>query len=86
MLGAESVWHDEKQMDLRRQVQETDGLNVKKYKQVDEVCDFIKKVITSSLCNVSCMSTFEISVNYTLSHSVIRGLITEVFRKTKRAN
>ena len=67
MLDAESAWHGEKQTDLRRQVQETDGLNVKKYKQVDEVCDFIKKV---TVCYYSIQMQDCISYRYQLRCTV----------------
>ena len=68
MLDAESAWHGEKQTDLRKQVQETDGLNVKKYKQVDEVCDFIKKV---TICSYSIQMQDCILYRYQLRCSIV---------------
>ena len=44
MLGPESEWHHMKQMDLRQRVMDTKDLTVKTYKEVDDVCSYIKKV------------------------------------------
>ena len=43
-MAAESDWHKEKQLALRKEVQSTPGLKVKSYRDLDTVCAQVKQV------------------------------------------
>ena len=44
VMVSESEWHEEKQHMARDKVANTEGLNVRKYADTDEVCEAIKMV------------------------------------------